>query len=190
MANLNKLSCPPSLVWSPTRARDLRTALHSHRYCHGHHKPAQQYLPHMPTRLRRPLPRSSSSKHGLRNLRLHILRARHKVLFRPKTRPLHEDPTPNPLLRPNGGNHRLIHYPNRSPQLDVHLRTQHLYARSTQRLHMPYCQSAFQRQHPLGRRRAYRVLRPRRNLPPPRLVFPPWCHRAHPTLALQPQAAQ
>ena len=172
---------PASCPWN------MHCSIHPNWNRHGYHKSAQQHLPNLPTSLRRCLPRSTCSQHGLRNIWLYLLRTRHKILRRPKTRSLHENPSPSPLLGTNGSHSRCLSNPNRRPELDVPQRPRHLHTRCNQWLHLSSRARPLQRQHPLGRRRTRRILRPKRHVPHPRMVFPLRCHRAHRPLALRSQ---
>ena len=65
---------------------------------------------------------------GLRHILLHQLRTRHKILLRPQTRPLHENPPETPLQSPNGRHPPLQHYSNRRLELDVQVHPWYLHA--------------------------------------------------------------
>jgi hypothetical protein len=68
------------MVWIDLGTWDLHNPLHSDWNCHGNHKSTQQHLPHLPASLRRCLSRPASRQHGLRDLWLHLVSSRNKVL--------------------------------------------------------------------------------------------------------------
>lgn len=133
--------------------------IHPRRHRHGNHKSTQQSLSHLPTNLRCRFSWASSSKHGLRHILLHKLCARNQIFFRSQTRPLHEDPATNPLLRPNGRHPSIKFHTNRGLELDVRIHPQPLHPAGNQRLHVSYRESSLQRQHSVGCRWSAAVLR-------------------------------
>ena len=185
---ISKLPSPSTMVRSVVSTGHLRYSFHPDWYRDGNHKSTFFDLPDLPTRLRCRLPRSTGRKYGLCNIRLHLLRPRNQILGRSQIRTLHEDPTTNPLPRPNGSHHHLKLHSNRRPELDVCQRLGDLYTTSSQRLCLPPRTRTFQRLDPMGRRRTRRILRSKRHLSLSSMVLPVWRHRAYNPLALRAQS--
>lgn len=187
MLTLLQLSCTSAMVRSTPCTRHLCCSFYTHRHCHGYHESALLNLSHLSTRLRSSLSWSTSCEHGFRDIRLHLFSSRHQVFCRPQTRPLHEDSTSNTLPRPNGSHHNIKLYSNRRTQLDVRQRLWDLHYTSSKRLRLPPRTCPLQRLHSLGRRRPRRILRTKRHLSFPSMVFPLWRHNTNHPLALRTQ---
>lgn len=149
------------MVRAPPGISHNHSPIHPRRHRHGDHESTQQSIPHLPADLRCRLSGASSSQHGFRNLLLHKLCARSQVLFRPQTRPLHEDSATTPLFSPDGRHPRIKLHADWCSELDVRIYPQHLHSASHERLHLPHRESPFQRQHFVGRRRSSAILRTR-----------------------------
>lgn len=175
------------MVWTSPRSGDMFNSLHPNRYCHGHHESTKQHILDLSTRLWCCFPWETRGQHGLCHLRLHLISTRDQILRRFEARPLHEDPTADPLLGSNGRNGRFINHPDHCPQLDVRQRPQNLHPKCCEWVRLPSSPCPFQRQHSLGRRRTQGILRPKRNIPRSCVVLPNRCHRPNNPLALCPQ---
>lgn len=96
---------------------------------------------------------------------------RPEVLLRPKTRPLHENPTPSPLQSSDGRHHPLLAHPNRRVKLDAVPHPRNLHSRSDQWLHLPDRPGPLQRVSVLGVDRSAPRFRSRRYIPALNLGF-------------------